>query len=328
MSKSIDVVIGGAGFIGSHLSRSLLRSGKTVCIIDNFSTGREQNIADLREQFPDRGEIVRLDIQDLQGLKSRLTHVDTVYHQGALPSVQRSVEDPLETHRANIDGTLSVLLAARSAGVRKVIFAASSSAYGDSESLPKEEQMRPNPRSPYALTKFVGELYCQLFSEIYDLPTLGLRYFNVFGPYQDSQSEYSAVIPRFICRMLAGERPIIYGDGEQSRDFTFVDDVVSANLLAAQSPANGLTMNVACGKRFSLNRLAKELNEILETHLEPIYEAPRLGDVRHSQADIALANKTIGFEPEISFQEGLCRTVEWFRQKGAGEDRCSATRKA
>ena len=200
-----------------------------------------------------------------------------------------------------------------------MVFASSSSVYGDSETLPKNEKMAPNPLSPYAVTKRVGELYCQVFHQIYNLSTLALRYFNVFGPYQDPQAEYAAVIPRFICKMLAGKRPIIYGDGMQSRDFTFVDNVVSANLLSARSSASGEALNVACGSCFSLNQLVKELNSILGTHLEPIYEAPRPGDVRHSQADIALAKQTIGFEPEVSFQEGLRQTVKWFQENGAGE---------
>ncbi len=315
-----DVVTGGAGFIGSHISRVLLQSGRRVRIIDNFSSGREENVTDLRQRFPDQVDIVRQDIRDLEVLRRLLEGVDSVYHQGARPSVQKSVEDPLETTSSNIEGTLKVLLAARDGGVKKVIFAASSSVYGDTPTLPKHEQMRPSPVSPYAVSKYAGELYCENFSLLYGLPTVGLRYFNVFGPCQDPQSEYAAVIPCFVCRMLAGKRPIIYGDGEQSRDFTFVEDVVSANLLAARAPASGVTVNIGCGERFTLNQLVKELNKMLGTSLEPIYESARPGDPRHTQADIRLAQETIGFEPKVSFQEGLLRTVEWFEKEHAAGD--------
>lgn len=309
---TFDIVTGGAGFIGSNVSRALLRRGRRVRVIDNFSTGKRGHVAGICRESAGRVEVIEQDIRDLQKLRKWFEGVDTVFHQAAVPSVQKSVDDPLESDSANIRGTLHVLIAARDAGARKVIFAASSAAYGNSEVLPKQEEMKPDPLSPYAVSKYTGELYCKVFSEIYRLPTLGLRYFNVFGPYQDPQSEYAAVIPRFISRMLLGLRPVIYGDGEQSRDFTFIDNVVSANLLAAQSPASGLTVNIACGERFTLNQLVRELNSILGTNLEPIYEPARLGDVRHSQADIGLAGKTIGFCPEVSFQEGLRRTVEWF----------------
>jgi UDP-glucose 4-epimerase len=198
--------------------------------------------------------------------------------------------------------------------VKKVIFAASSSVYGDTPTLPKHEQMRPSPVSPYAVSKYAGELYCENFSRLYGLSTVGLRYFNVFGPSQDPQSEYAAVIPCFVCRMLAGQRPIVYGDGEQSRDFTFVEDVVSANLLAARAPASGVTVNIGCGERFTLNQLVKELNKMLRTCLEPVYEPARPGDPRHTLADVSLAKETIGFEPQVSFREGLLRTVQWFEK--------------
>ena len=315
--EKVDVVTGGAGFVGSHLSRGLLRSGRKVRIIDNFSTGRDENVTDLREQFPDRVEIMKQDIRDLEVLRRLLQGVDTVYHQGAVPSVQESIRNPLETTSSNIEGTVKVLVAGRDAQVRKVVFAASSSVYGDTATLPENEQMELNPISPYAVSKYAGELYCENFSLLYDLPTLALRYFNVFGPRQDPRSEYAAVIPRFVCRMLAGQRPIIYGDGEQSRDFTFVENVVSANLLAARAPATGVTMNIGCGERFTLNQLTAELNKILGTGLEPIYEPARPGDPRHSLADIRLAKETIGFEPKISFREGLRRTVKWFEKEQA-----------
>ena len=315
--EKVDVVTGGAGFVGSHLSRGLLRSGRKVRIIDNFSTGRDENVTDLREQFPDQVEIMKQDIRNLEVLRGLLQGVDTVYHQGAVPSVQESIRDPLETTSSNIEGTVKVLVAGRDAQVRKVVFAASSSVYGDTATLPENEQMELNPISPYAVSKYAGELYCENFSRLYNLPTLALRYFNVFGPHQDPRSEYAAVIPRFVCRMLAGQRPIIYGDGEQSRDFTFVENVVSANLLAARALATGVTLNIGCGERFTLNQLAAELNKILGTGLEPIYESARPGDPRHSLADIRLAKETIGFEPKISFREGLRRTVKWFEKEQA-----------
>ena len=315
--EKVDVVTGGAGFVGSHLSRGLLRSGRKVRIIDNFSTGRDENVTDLREQFPDQVEIMKQDIRNLEVLRGLLQGVDTVYHQGAVPSVQESIRDPLETTSSNIEGTVKVLVAGRDAQVRKVVFAASSSVYGDTATLPENEQMELNPISPYAVSKYAGELYCENFSRLYNLPTLALRYFNVFGPHQDPRSEYAAVIPRFVYRMLAGQRPIIYGDGEQSRDFTFVENVVSANLLAARALATGVTLNIGCGERFTLNQLAAELNKILGTGLEPIYESARPGDPRHSLADIRLAKETIGFEPKISFREGLRRTVKWFEKEQA-----------
>ncbi|MGH9339359.1 MAG: SDR family oxidoreductase [Acidobacteriota bacterium] len=313
--KDLNAVTGGAGFIGSHLATALLQRGSRVRIIDNFSTGHRENTQDLAEEFADHLEVIDADIRDLDALRDLFSGAGVVYHQAAIASVQRSVRDPLESNSANVEGTLKVLLAARDAGVRKVVFAASSSVYGDSEVLPKHEEMKPNPISPYALTKYVGELYCQVFSDIYELPAIGLRYFNVFGPRQDPKSEYAAVIPRFITRMLRGERPIIFGDGEQSRDFTYIDNVVSANLIAASSEVRGLSLNVACGERFSLNQVVSMLNEILGTRLQPLYQAARLGDVRHSQADIRLAVEKMGFKPLILFREGLRRTAEWFARR-------------
>lgn len=309
------MVTGGAGFIGSHIVRGLLRRGRAVCIVDNFSTGRKENLADILEQFADQVELFDQDICDLHGLKQVLEGAGTVYHQAAVPSVQKSVEDPLRSNENNIDGTLRVFIAARDAKVKKVVYASSSSIYGESEELPKTEEMKPEPISPYGVTKYTAELYGKVFSEIYNLSNVGLRYFNVFGPYQDPQSDYAAVIPRFVSRMLAGERPIIYGDGEQSRDFTFVHNVVTANFLAADAEATGLAMNIACGERFTLNELVGALNEILATRLEPIYEAARPGDIRHSEADISVARNTIGFRPEMGFKEGLRRTVEWFQKQ-------------
>ena len=321
MKEGFDVVTGGAGFIGSHICRTLLRRGRRVRIIDNLLTGKPDNVADIRREFGAKCEIFEQDVRDLEGLMNLLEGAETVYHQAALTSVQKSLQNPLETSSTNVDGTLKVLLAARDRGIRKVVFATSTSVYGDSEALPKREEMKPNPISPYAVTKYVGELYCKIFSEVYQLPTLGLRYFNVFGPSQDPDSEYAAVIPRFISRMLGGQQAIIYGDGEQNRDFIFVDDVVSANLLATESNAQGLCLNIGCGRRFTLNQLVEILNEILGTKLLPIYQPARLGDVRHSQADIRLAEKTIGFKPTISLREGLRRTVKCFQKEALDSGR-------
>ncbi|MDA2938543.1 SDR family oxidoreductase [Acidobacteria bacterium AH-259-A15] len=315
MKETFDVVTGGAGFIGSHLCRALLRRGRSVRIVDDFSTGKWENLADLQQQYPGQCEISQQDIHCLEGLRKIFDRADTVYHQAAMTSVQKSTEDPLACNRVNVEGTLKVLVAARDAGVKTMIFATSTAVYGDSEVIPKREKMKAHPISPYGVSKYVGELYCRIFSEIYHLPTLGLRYFNVFGPHQDPESEYAAVIPRFISRMLAGERPIIFGDGEQSRDFVFVEDVVWANLLAAQSEVQGISLNIAYGQRITLNQLAEILNQILGQKLEPIYQSARIGDVRHSEADISQARKLIGFKPDTSFQEGLRQTVEWFQKR-------------
>ena len=316
MRNPFDVVTGGAGFIGSHICRALLRQGHGVRVVDNFSTGRLENLAQALDQYPSQCEICEQDIRQLGELKKLFQGAATVYHQAAMTSVQKSVEDPLECTSINVEGILKVLLAARDAGVRKVIFASSTAVYGNSEILPKHEEMKPDPVSPYAVTKYMGELYCNIFSEIYQLPTLGLRYFNVFGPNQDPESEYAAVIPRFISRALSGQNPIIYGDGEQSRDFIFVDDVVSANLVAAESSIQGKSLNIACGQGFAINALVEILGEILGLELTAEHQPPRPAEVRHSVADISLAGQLIGFHPGISFREGLRQTVEWFQKKG------------
>ena len=314
MKEAFEVVTGGAGFIGSHISRELLGAERPVRIIDNLSSGRRENIEDLLDTYPDTLDFVEADIRELDQLTPLLEGARTVYHQAAIPSVQRSVDDPLQSNSANVDGTLNVFLAARDSGVGKVVYASSSSVYGDSEVLPKEESMKANPISPYAVAKYTNELYGKVFSDIYGLPCLGLRYFNVFGPRQDPKSDYAAVIPRFITRMLQGEPPIIFGDGEQSRDFTFVANVVSANLKAGSSPAGGASVNIACGERYSLNQLVQILNEILGSDFKPVYQEPRPGDVKHSLADIEAAQRIIDFEPEVDFVEGLNRTVEWYRR--------------
>ncbi len=313
MREGFDVVTGGAGFIGSHICRSLLKEGRKVRLVDNFFTGKRQTVVDLLNQFPDRLEVFEQGISDLERLTRVCAGAEVIYHQAALPSVQRSVENPLESNNINIEGTLKLLLAAREAGARKVVFASSSSVYGDSPRLPKREGMKVSPQSPYGITKYVGELYCKVFSEIYGLATVGLRYFNVFGPFQDPESEYAAVIPRFITRMLTGKQPIIFGDGEQSRDFTYVDNVVWANLLSAQAKTQGISLNVACGERYTLNQLVKTLNAILGCRIQPIYKPSRPGDIRHSQADISEAKKKIGFRSTVGFEEGLRRTVAWFK---------------
>lgn len=316
--SQVDVVTGGAGFIGSHLSGALAAQGRTVRILDNLSTGKQERIDGLLAEHGDRIDFRAEDIQDPKALARAFEGAEFVYHQAALPSVPRSVNDPVASNAANIDGTLNVFVAARDAGVKKVVYASSSSIYGDSKELPKHEGMEFNPKSPYAITKCVGEMYGRVFSQIYGLGTVGLRYFNVFGPSQDPTSQYAAVIPRFITRMLAGESPIIFGDGEQSRDFTFIDNVVSANQCAARSEASGVAVNVACGDRFTLNHLVEQLNEILGTSIESVHEESRVGDVKHSQASVDRANAEIGFVPKVDFLEGLRQTVEFFRTEARG----------
>jgi len=320
MSDRFDVVTGGAGFIGSHLSRALVERGRSVRIVDDFSTGKSERIAGLLAERGDACELHEQDIRDLDALQRIFDGAEFVYHQAALPSVPRSVNDPVSSNAANVDGTLNVFVAARDAGVRKVVYASSSSVYGDSKELPKHEGMPFAPLSPYAITKCVGEMYGQVFSRLYGLGTVGLRYFNVFGPAQDPASQYAAVIPKFITAMLAGESPTIHGDGEQSRDFTFIENVLEANQCAARSEATGIAVNVACGERYTLNQLVTFLNEILGSDVAAIHGDPRPGDVKHSQASIARAAEAIGFVPKVGFQEGLRATVEFYR-RAPGEGR-------
>lgn len=315
VKEKVDVVTGGAGFIGSHLCRALLGQGRRVRVVDNFSTGSRENLSQFTSGALGDCEIFEQDIRRGAELLAVFAGAETVYHQAAMVSVQESIEDPVKCNSINGEGTLAVLTAARDAGVGKVIFASSSAVYGDSEIVPNQEGMQIQPISPYAVSKYVGELYCKLFSDIYNLPTVALRYFNVFGPRQSPGSDYAAVIPRFVDRMLADQRPMIFGDGEQSRDFVFVEDVVAANLRAAQSTAGGVTCNIACGRRFTLNQLVDMLNTILGCGLKPIYRPARVGDVRHSGADISRAAKAIGFHPALSFEEGLKRTVRWFENE-------------
>jgi len=307
---ALYLVTGGAGFIGSNIVAELLQRGEKVRVLDNFSTGRRENIAPFVEHI----DLIEGDLRDLSTVSQVVEGVDYVLHQGALPSVQRSVDAPLASHAANATATLNVLIAARDAGVRRVVYASSSSIYGDSPTLPKREDMLPAPKSPYAVSKMAGEQYCRAFAEVFGLETVCLRYFNVFGPRQDPTSQYSAVIPLFITAMLRGEAPTIYGDGEQSRDFTYVANVVHANLLAATATGDavGRVFNVACGRRYTLLDLIAALNDILDTDIEPIHVAPRPGDVRHSLADVSAAREVLGYEPQVDFHAGLRRTVGWY----------------
>lgn len=303
------LVTGGAGFIGGHLVDALLAQGATVRVIDNFSTGNRSNL----EHNLKRIELVEGDICDPDDIARAVDGVELVYHEAAIPSVSRSVRDPVASNRANVGGTVSVLDAARKAGVKKVVYAASSSAYGDTEVLPKVETMTPMPLSPYAVSKLTGEHYMTVFARLYGIQTLSLRYFNVFGPRQDPNSEYAAVIPKFTTMLLAGERPRVNGDGEQTRDFCFIENVVSANLLAAKATTRGEVVNVACGERVSLNQLCRQLNALLGTSIEPIHGEPRAGDVKHSLADIGAAKRVIGYEPLFKLDAGLAKTVAWYR---------------
>jgi len=304
------VVTGGAGFIGSALVRQLLQRGERVRVVDNFLTGHRQNLSEVAEQI----ELVEADITQLEAIRPAFEGADFVLHEAALPSVPRSVQDPITTNRINVEGTLNVLWAARDAGVKRVVYAASSAAYGDTPTLPKVETMTPAPVSPYGVTKYVGELYAKVFTGVYGLETVCLRYFNVFGPRQDPTSAYSGVLSQFITALLQGERPTIYGDGEQSRDFTYVANVVQATLLACTVPdVVGKVLNIATGERYTLNQTMAILRRILRTEIEPTYAPPRPGDILHSQAEITLARKLLGYEPKGTFEEGLALTVEWYR---------------
>lgn len=308
------IVTGGAGFIGSHIAARLLQEGHTVRVVDNLLTGNPSNIDYLRGLNGDFS-FHQVSITDLEALQPVFKGAEVVFHEAALPSVPRSVEAPLETHAHCVTGTLNVLLAARDGGVRRVVYAASSSAYGEAEGMYKVETIPPAPISPYGAAKLAAEYYCQVFTQCYGLETVALRYFNVFGARQDPTSAYAAVIPKFITAMLKGERPVIFGDGSQTRDFTYIENVIHGNMLAAEAPdAVGQVMNMATGGQISLLDLANELNRILGTSLEPILAEPRPGDILHSRADIAKARDLLDFEPIVSFGDGLVHTIEWYRQ--------------
>ena len=311
MSKVL--VTGGAGFIGSNLTETLLKQGHLVRVLDNFSTGRRENLV-FDKPFPSL-EIIEGDICDLNICQRAMNDVEFVFHQAALASVQRSVEDPLTSNSVNVEGTLNVLLAARDAGVKRFVYASSCAVYGDDPIIPKREEMAPNPLSPYALQKYIGEEYCRLFSQLYRLETVSLRYFNIFGPKQDPTSIYSAVIPKFISAMLEDHPPIIFGDGEQSRDFTYIDNVVQANLLAMSvDHLNGEAINIACGKRISLNQLLDILKDIIGSKVSPVYQEPRKGDIRHSLADIQKGKKFLNYCPIVEIGDGLKKTVGYFQR--------------
>jgi len=309
---STYLVTGGAGFIGSHLVDELVRRGHPVRVVDDFSTGSRENLAHLSGV-----EILEGDLSAPAVAARAVAGAEVVLHQAAIPSVPRSVKDPVSSNRANIDATLNVYVAARDAGVRRVVYAGSSSVFGDTPTLPKREDMPTRPMSPYALQKLVGEQYGRMFTDLYGLETVTIRYFNVFGPRQDPSSPYSGVISRFITALLAGERPTIHGDGEQTRDFTYVANVVDGVLRAAGTPdACGRVINVATGGRVSINRLFRTLQDLAGGKVEPVYGPPREGEVRDSQADITLAGAILGYTPVVGFEEGLRRTVEWYRARG------------
>jgi len=301
------LVTGGAGFIGAHIAEALLRRGDEVRILDNFATGSRTNLDHLQGEV----ELLEGDLRSYERVHNAVRGCEAVLHQGALPSVPRSVQDPLTSSEINIGGTLNVLLTARDEGVRRVVAASSSSVYGDTPGLPRVESMAASPLAPYAVSKLAAEQYCLSFNRVYGLESVALRYFNVFGPRQDPNSQYSAVIPKFIVALKDGIPPEIYGDGEQSRDFTFVEDVVRANLLAIDAPdAAGNAFNIAAGHEHSLNELVATLNRLIGSDVEPVYRPPRPGDVRHSLADISLAQRLLGYEPAVSFEDGLELTVQ------------------
>ena len=306
------LVTGGAGFIGSHIVDELARRHIQTRVLDNFSTGRHDNL-----QALDSVRVIEGDVRDLDTVRQAMSGVDYVLHQAALPSVPRSVADPLTTNQVNVTGTLNVLIAAREAGVKRVVYASSSSVYGNSPTLPKREEMPTAPLSPYAVSKLAGENYCRVFYQVYGLPTVALRYFNVFGPRQDPTSPYSAVIPKFVTALLHSEPPTIYGDGTQSRDFTYVANVVLANLLACEKDgAIGQVMNVACGERYTLLTLCSELATLTGRTLQPVFAPPRAGDVKHSMAAIDQAKQILGYGPAVEWREGLRHTVEWYVREG------------
>jgi nucleoside-diphosphate-sugar epimerase len=308
------VVTGGAGFIGSNVVDELVRRGESVVVLDDLSAGKEDNLTDIRNKI----SFIKGSINDIEAIRRSMQEADYVIHLAARTSVPRSVKDPAETNRVNIDGTLNVLLAARDAKVKRVVLAASSSAYGETPTLPKVETMRPEPISPYGVTKYVCELYAQVFGHVYGLPNVSLRYFNVFGPRQDPSSPYSGVLSKFCNAFLEGAEPVVFGDGEQTRDFTYIENVVQATLLACEAPAaSGRVANVGTGERISLNQTLELLRKISGNALEAKYEPAREGDIRDSQADITLSRDLLGYEPTVNFAEGLRRTFTWYQESHA-----------
>ena len=306
------LVTGGCGFVASHLVEELVKRNETVRVFDNCSTGTTDNIAAVK----DRVQFINGDLRDFEALQRAVDRVDYIMHQGALPSVARSVANPIRSNAVNIGGTLNILVAARDAGVKRVVYAGSSSVYGNVTTLPRSESLPSQPASPYALTKYVGECYCRIFTEIYGIETVALRYFNIFGPRQNPKSPYSAVIPRFISAGLNGCPPTIEGDGEQSRDFTYVENAVHANLLACHAKgAAGTVFNIGCGEQTSINRLAALIGELMEFDIKPVYAPPRVGDVRHSRADISKAQRLLGYHPCVKLKAGLRNTIDWFRNQ-------------
>lgn len=314
---STFLVTGGAGFIGSHLVRRLVERGETVRVVDNFSTGKDENI----ESWRDRVSIIRGDICSRDTVRKAMADVDYVLHQAALPSVPRSIKDPISSNHVNVNGTLNLLIAAKECGVKRFVYASSSSVYGNPEQMPVNETFTPNPLSPYAVTKLSTEYYAAIYSQIYGLETVGLRYFNVFGPGQDAASQYSAVIPIFISRILNGNAPVVFGDGEQSRDFTYIDNVVDANMLAAAAEGvSGKVFSIACGERISLNNMIGLIGGFLDAAVRPEYAEPRQGDVKHSFADISKAASLLGYKPRVSFERGLKMTLDWYNGR---DDTCT-----
>jgi nucleoside-diphosphate-sugar epimerase len=304
------LVTGGAGFIGSNIVEELVHRGHQVTVLDDLSAGKESNLADVRGKID-----LRLgSITDLAAVQSACHGADYVIHLAARTSVPRSVQNPIETNHVNIDGTLNVLVAARDAKVRRFVYAASSSAYGETPTLPKTEAMQPNPISPYGITKYVGELYAQVFGRVYDLENVCVRYFNVFGPRQDPSSQYSGVLSRFMLAVIEGQPPVVYGDGEQSRDFTFIENIVDETLRACEAKgASGMVFNGGTGARITLNQVLKLLEKVTGEKIQAKYDPPRAGDIRDSQADVSLARKALGYEPRVHFEEGLRRTWEWYK---------------
>lgn len=306
------LITGGAGFIGCNLARYILGQGHEVVVLDNFATGKRENLAEIL----DRITLVEGDIRDRQAIDRAIVGCAAIFHEAALGSVPRSVKDPVTSHDVNVNGTINILESARAHGLKRIVFAASSSVYGNQKESPKHEGMVPMPISPYAASKLACETYMRAYAAAYGLETVCLRYFNVFGPYQDPCGAYAAAIPRFVSQMLKGQSPVVYGDGEQSRDFCFIQNVCNANWLAAHAPAhvcNGQAMNIACNRRTSLNQILEQLRQLLKVGVQPVYEQERPGDVKHSLADVSKAKVTIGYEPRVYFEEGLARAIDWYK---------------